>query len=117
MDYDKRQCIPQAPDNELRGINSMLRKEQEERAYKEMAGGMVGTVKGPAPGSSSDEVIYQAHTELNHQCCAAPLIDVARNQVRDAVFSQYRTQRAKRYLDLAARNPEVAEMIELARNL
>lgn len=67
--------------------------------------------------SGAEAVIDQARRELNNQCSATPLVEHARMRVRDAVMASPQIDRMARYLDLAAKHPEVAEMIEIARNL
>lgn len=68
------------------------------------------------PLGGSAQVAQTAHRELMNQCAQSSLIDRAAGIIRDSVHGQDRVHRARRYLDLAAKHPEIAEMIELARN-
>lgn len=70
--------------------------------------------KGAAP-SGAARVIAEAHHDLRNQCSQAPLVDTATRVLKEAIHGQARVQQAAEYLDLAAKHPEVARMIELAR--
>lgn len=69
------------------------------------------------PTSSVDRIVRQAARERENQCSAASLRQVCEMRIKDAIAAQAHTDTAARYLELADRHPEVADMIELARQL
>lgn len=113
-------------------INKARQNQQAQERINERIGGGVGPsnmrlrdgvseqsgqqgVQPDRSGTGAARVIAEAHREMANQPSATPLTDLAAVILKEAIHRQARVTQAAEYLDLAARYPDIARMIELSR--